>query len=48
MWHAERTELGKVRDRLAELAALTGDEGLKPAPLIERLAASGGTFARPG
>jgi 3-hydroxyacyl-CoA dehydrogenase len=47
MWHAERMGLGAVRDRLAELAALTGDEGLKPAPLIERLAASGGSFARP-
>ncbi|WP_333669786.1 3-hydroxyacyl-CoA dehydrogenase NAD-binding domain-containing protein [Elioraea tepidiphila] len=48
MWHAERMGLRAVRDRLAELAALTGDEGLKPAPLIERLAATGGTFARPG
>jgi 3-hydroxyacyl-CoA dehydrogenase len=47
MWHADRMGLRAVRDRLAELAALTGDEGLKPAPLIERLAASGGTFAKP-
>jgi 3-hydroxyacyl-CoA dehydrogenase len=47
MWHADRMGLRAVRDRLAELAALTGDEGLKPAPLIERLAASGGSFAKP-
>ncbi|WP_337875330.1 3-hydroxyacyl-CoA dehydrogenase NAD-binding domain-containing protein [Elioraea sp.] len=47
MWHADRMGLPAVRDRLAELAALTGDDGLKPAPLIERLAASGGSFAKP-
>jgi 3-hydroxyacyl-CoA dehydrogenase len=46
MWHAERMGLRAVRDRLAELAELTGDEGLKPAPLLERLAATGGTFAK--
>ncbi|WP_439578809.1 3-hydroxyacyl-CoA dehydrogenase NAD-binding domain-containing protein [Elioraea sp.] len=47
MWHAERMGLRAVRDRLAELATLTGDDGLTPAPLIERLAASGGSFSMP-
>lgn len=46
MWYAENRGLAAVRDRLAELAALTGDETLRPAPLLERLAAAGEGFAR--
>ena len=46
MWYAENRGLAAVRDRLAELAAITGDETLRPAPLLERLAASGEGFAR--
>ncbi|MFQ3622652.1 MAG: 3-hydroxyacyl-CoA dehydrogenase family protein, partial [Acetobacteraceae bacterium] len=45
MWHAERRGLAAVRDRLSELAALTGDDSLRPAPLIDRLAAAGEGFA---
>lgn len=46
MWYAEQRGLAAVRDRLSELAALTGDDTLRPAPLIERLAAAGEGFAK--
>jgi len=43
--HAAQTAgLEGVRDRLVELARRTGDDSLRPAPLIARLAASGGGF----
>jgi 3-hydroxyacyl-CoA dehydrogenase len=45
MYAAERMGLARVRDRLAELARSTSDDSLRPAPLIERLAAGGGSFA---
>ncbi|MDW8443599.1 MAG: 3-hydroxyacyl-CoA dehydrogenase NAD-binding domain-containing protein [Acetobacteraceae bacterium] len=46
MWYAENRGLSAVCDRLAELAAVTGDDTLRPAPLLERLARSGEGFAR--
>jgi 3-hydroxyacyl-CoA dehydrogenase len=45
MFWADRLGLKEVRDRLARYAEATKDANLKPAPLIERLAAEGGTFA---
>jgi len=45
MFHADRVGLAKVAERLAHYAAITGDERLKPAPLLARLAAEGGSFA---
>ena len=45
MWYAENQGLALVRDRLAELAVRTGDDTLRPAPLLERLAATGEGFA---
>jgi 3-hydroxyacyl-CoA dehydrogenase len=44
MWHGERMGMAALRDRLAELARLTGDDDLAPAPLIRRLAAEGRGF----
>jgi len=37
-----------VRDRLAQYAEATNDPNLKPAALIEKLAAEGGSFAAMG
>ncbi|GGG36749.1 3-hydroxyacyl-CoA dehydrogenase [Caldovatus sediminis] len=45
MFWADRVGLKEVRDRLARYAAATNDPNLKPAALIERLAAEGGSFA---
>ncbi|MBW8270161.1 3-hydroxyacyl-CoA dehydrogenase NAD-binding domain-containing protein [Caldovatus aquaticus] len=45
MFWADRVGLKEVRDRLARYAAATNDPNLQPAPLIERLAAEGGSFA---
>jgi len=45
MFHAERVGLAHVRDRLTEFARRANDETLRPAPLIEQLAASGRGFA---
>ncbi|MFL1463209.1 3-hydroxyacyl-CoA dehydrogenase NAD-binding domain-containing protein [Roseococcus sp. DSY-14] len=45
MFWADRMGLKAVRDKLAHYAAATGDANLKPAALIEKLAAEGGTFA---
>ena len=44
MFWADRQGLKAVRDKLAGYAAATGDADLQPAPLIETLAARGGTF----
>lgn len=43
MFHAEQTGLAKVVDRLRSLEASHG-ERFRPAPLLERLAASGGSL----
>lgn len=45
MFWADRMGLKNVRDKLAHYAAATNDPNLKPAALIEQLAASGGSFA---
>lgn len=48
MFWADRMGLKAVRERLAAYAAATGDANLTPAPLIEKLAAEGGSFATMG
>jgi len=48
MFWADRMGLKAVRDRLEHYAELTGDANLKPAKLIEQLAAEGGSFATIG
>ena len=48
MFHADLVGLPRIRDRLQELAAQTGDETLRPAPLLERLAAAGEGFGGAG
>jgi 3-hydroxyacyl-CoA dehydrogenase len=45
MFWADRMGLKNVRDKLAHYAQLTNDSNLKPAQLIEQLAAEGGSFA---
>ncbi len=45
MFWADRMGLKQVRDKLAHYAEATGDPNLRAAPLIERLAAEGGSFA---
>ncbi len=45
MHYADQLGLAVVRDRLNALAERTGDPSLRPAPLIERLAAEGKGFA---
>jgi 3-hydroxyacyl-CoA dehydrogenase len=45
MFWADRIGLKAVRDKLARYAEATGDANLKPAALIEKLAAEGGSFA---
>ena len=45
MFHADSVGLAKVAERLAHYAAITGDERLRPAPLLAKLAAEGGSFA---
>jgi 3-hydroxyacyl-CoA dehydrogenase len=45
MFYADGVGLGHIRDRLALYAERSGDATLKPAPLIERLAAEGKGFA---
>ncbi len=44
MYYADRIGLGQVRDRLAFYAERSGDESLRPAALITRLAAEGSGF----
>ena len=48
MFWADSQGLKTVRDKLARYAEATGDANLEPAPLIEKLAAEGGTFAGMG
>lgn len=45
MFHADQVGLKKVAERLAHYAAITGDERLKPAPLLVKLAEEGRSFA---
>ncbi len=45
MYHADRIGLAKVAERLSAFAAATGDESLKPAALLAKLAAEGKGFA---
>jgi 3-hydroxyacyl-CoA dehydrogenase len=45
MFWADRMGLRTVRDKLARYAEATSDSNLKPAALIEKLAAEGGSFA---
>lgn len=45
MFHADLVGPGVVAERLEAHARATGDETLKPAPLLAKLAASGGKFA---
>ena len=47
MYYADRLGLAHVRDRLAFYAERSGDETLRPAPLLQRLAAEGRGFASP-
>ncbi len=44
MFYADLVGLGRIRDRLREFADATGDETLRPAPLLERLANEGRGF----
>ena len=48
MFFADTAGPRRIRDRLAEFAAQTGDPSLQPAPLLDRLAASGGRFGTVG
>jgi 3-hydroxyacyl-CoA dehydrogenase len=48
MFWADTQGLRNVRDKLAHYAAATGDTNLRPAALIEKLAAEGGSFAAMG
>jgi 3-hydroxyacyl-CoA dehydrogenase len=45
MHHADRLGLAHLRDRLDHYAQQSGDDSLRPAPLIRRLAAEGRGFA---
>lgn len=47
MHWADGVGLSTMVDKLDELAAETGDDGLKPAALLRRLAGEGATFAGP-
>ncbi len=48
MFYADQLGLVKLRDQLATFAEETGDETLKPAPLLVKLAAEGASFASIG
>jgi 3-hydroxyacyl-CoA dehydrogenase len=48
MFFADRMGLKNVRDKLAHYAEITNDPNLKPAALIEKLAAEGGSFSGNG
>ena len=45
MYHADSLGLAHVRDRIRHYGAVLGAQRWTPAPLIERLAAEGGSFA---
>ena len=47
MFYADLAGLARVRDRLQDFADATGDETLRPAPMLVRLAAEGGGFTAP-
>ena len=44
MFYADNLGLAVVHDRMDALACGTGDESMRPAPLIRKLAAEGWTF----
>ncbi len=48
MFHADLVGLGRIRDRLQDFHAATGDESLRPAPLLARLADAGQGFLDAG
>ncbi len=48
MFYADLVGLPRIRDRLADFAAATGDASLQPAPLLSRLAEQGRGFADAG
>ncbi|WP_436638647.1 3-hydroxyacyl-CoA dehydrogenase NAD-binding domain-containing protein [Microbaculum sp. FT89] len=48
MFYADQVGLKHVRDRLAHYAEVSGNAALKPAPLLDRLADEGSTFAAYG
>ncbi len=48
MFYADLVSLATIRDRLAEFARQTGDDSLKPAPLLARLAGEGRGFGDQG
>ena len=45
MFYADLVGLAHIRDRLAEYARRSKDPTLEPAPLLNRLAAEGQSFA---
>jgi len=45
MFYADLVGLGRIRDRLQDFYAATGDEALRPAPLLTKLADAGQGFA---
>lgn len=45
MHYADATGLAHIAQRLSHYAEATGDESLRPAPLLARLAAEGGSFS---
>ena len=47
MFYADLIGLRRIRDRLQDFFAATGDELLRPAPLLVRLADAGQGFAAP-
>ena len=48
MFYADLVGLGRIRDRLQAFHGATGDDSLKPAPLLARLAAEGRGFLDTG
>jgi 3-hydroxyacyl-CoA dehydrogenase len=44
MFYADQVGLAHIRDRLVQFAKQSNDPRLEPAPLLNRLAAEGGTF----
>ena len=47
MFYADLIGLARIRDRLQDFHAATGDEALRPAPLLARLADAGQGFSAP-
>jgi 3-hydroxyacyl-CoA dehydrogenase len=46
MWYADRLGPDRVAARLTEFAERSGDDSLRPSPLLARLAKHGGSFAQ--